>query len=101
MRFGFPLAVLLLLAVACDSPRERVNGPTDSGIRRVEVSSSFIRSIGYDESSRVLEVEMLAGSVYRYFDVPVDVYSAFLSASSKGTFLNKHVKPRFRFKRIV
>ena len=37
---------------------------------RIQVRSSNIRSIGYDQKTQTLEVEFLKGGVYQYFDVP-------------------------------
>ncbi len=37
---------------------------------RIQVRSSNIRSIGYDQNRQILEVEFLKGGVYQYFDVP-------------------------------
>ena len=34
------------------------------------VRSSALRSVGYDQEQRVLEIEFTNGAVYRYFDVP-------------------------------
>jgi len=38
----------------------------------------------------------VSGEVYRYFDVPAEEYAAFLTADSKGTYLNQQFKPRAR-----
>ena len=43
-------------------------------MERQSVSSSNLRSIGYDHSSSTLEVEFNNGSIYQYFDVPENVY---------------------------
>ncbi len=63
--------------------------------RRLVQDSTSIASIGYDRSSRELEVEFHdSGDVYRYFEVPDEEYAAILSASSKGTYFNQVFKPR-------
>jgi hypothetical protein len=42
-----------------------------------------------------LEIEFRdSGDVYRYFDIPQDIYAAFMAAESKGTYLNQVFKPR-------
>lgn len=63
---------------------------------RVRVSSSNIRSIGYDEGAQVLEVEFKSGGVYRYSGVPKAVYERFMAAPSKGRFFDSFVKDRYR-----
>jgi len=64
-----------------------------SELWRRPVESSSIASIGYDEASRVLEVQFIeSGEIYRYFDVPLQEYENFLAAPSKGTYLNSYLK---------
>lgn len=61
-------------------------------MHRQPVSSSNIASIGYDPSTRTLEVEFNRGSVYRYLGVPEGTYRALMSAASHGSYLNSFVK---------
>ena len=67
---------------------------------RQPVSSSNIRSIGYDSISQTLEIEFHSGSIYQYFDVPESIYNALMSASSHGSFFHRHIKGRFRWTKI-
>lgn len=67
---------------------------------RIAVSSSNIRSIGYEASSLTLEVEFKSGSVYQYIGVPQNEYEALLNASSVGRHLNSNIKERYRYKEI-
>lgn len=69
-------------------------------MERQHVRSSNIRSIGYDVSTLTLEVEFDNGCIYQYSNVPTYVHERFMSASSKGRFLNDHIKDRFRFKQV-
>jgi hypothetical protein len=64
------------------------------------VVSSNLRSVGYDPSSAVLEIEFGGGGVYQYFDVPESVYLGLMNAASKGGYLQKHVKGHYRYKRV-
>ena len=68
---------------------------------RVVVSSSDIRSIGYDPASCTLEIEFHGGRVYRYASVPEPVYNQLLAASSKGQFFDRAVKHAYRFVRFI
>ncbi|ARU40010.1 hypothetical protein CCB80_02205 [Armatimonadetes bacterium Uphvl-Ar1] len=56
------------------------------------VSSSNIDAIGYDKESRTLRIRFKNGSVYDYHGVPESTYAGLMSAASKGTYLNTHVK---------
>lgn len=66
-------------------------------MNRQPVTSSNLRAVGYDPASRCLECEFSSGSVYRYADVPAEVYAELLKAESKGRFLNARVKNRYEF----
>ena len=61
-------------------------------MKRLPVESSSLASVGYDATSRVLEVEFRHGAVYRYRDVPPETSAALLSAESKGRFLNEEIR---------
>lgn len=67
---------------------------------RIPVSSSNLRDVGYDPTGRVLEVGFKDGSVYQYFEVPASVAEGLLSASSKGGYLARNVKGRYRYVRL-
>ena len=69
-------------------------------MRRQAVTSSNISEVGYDETSRVLEVLFSNGSVYQYFDVPPQIYAELMQAGSIGQYLNANVKGNFRYARV-
>lgn len=66
---------------------------------RERVKSSNLHSVGFSEN--ILEIKFLNNHIYRYYKVPVDVYSSLINAKSKGTFLNDYIKPNFRAKKII
>ncbi|WP_158790501.1 KTSC domain-containing protein [Granulicella sp. L60] len=64
-------------------------------MKRIRVDSMSIASIGYLLPKRELEIEFRdSGDVYCYFDVPEEIFAAFMAAESKGTYLNQVFKPR-------
>ena len=63
----------------------------------IRVSSRDVESIGY--SNNVLCVRFLSGGTYEYYNVPYDIYLAFMSASSKGGFVHKFLK-NYPYRRI-
>jgi len=70
-------------------------------MRRVPpVKSTGIRSVAYDADARTLDVEFSSSRVYRYFDVPPSVYEWLTRVESKGRFINRLVKDRYRYERI-
>lgn len=64
-------------------------------MERVAVASSNIRSVGYDEARRVLEVEFNQGRIYDYAEVPRDVYEALIHAASVGRYFAENIKGRY------
>ncbi|MFH1477361.1 MAG: KTSC domain-containing protein [Verrucomicrobiota bacterium] len=69
-------------------------------MERQRVSSSNLRSVGYDAASSTLEVEFNSGGVYQYFNVPEAAYSALMRASSKGSYVNDNIKDRYRCRKV-
>jgi hypothetical protein len=61
-------------------------------MKRVPVSSSSLRSVGYDDAAAILEVEFVDGGVYEYSNAPAKEYVNLMSASSIGSYFAKHVK---------
>lgn len=64
------------------------------------MTSSVIRSVGYDAASRDMEVELVSGHLYRYLEVPPFLYEGFLAAKSKGAFFNRKIVGRFKFDQL-
>lgn len=62
---------------------------------RDPVVSSNIRSVGYDPTSSILEVEFNSGSIYQYLDVPENEYEGLMNAASKGRYINRNIKGRY------
>ena len=69
-------------------------------MERVHVSSSNIRSIGYDAEAQVLEIEFISSGVYQYSDVPEQVHERLMSARSKGSFFSANIRDRFQTRKI-
>jgi len=70
-------------------------------IDRKPVNSTNIVSVGYDDPTNTLDVEFYSGTLYRYADVPRNVYERLISAESVGSFFQQNVKKTFQYKRIV
>lgn len=70
-------------------------------MQRTHVSSSHIKSVGYDSASAILEIEFLDGSIYQYYNVPAYIYLGLMNASSHGIYLDRHVKKAgFRYRKV-
>lgn len=69
-------------------------------MERESVSSSNIKSVGYDSVMRILEVEFHSGSIYQYLDVPSSVHSGMVSASSCGRYFHQNVRDCFKCRQV-
>jgi len=67
---------------------------------RQPVSSSNLRSVGYDPGASILEIEFQDGSVYQYFEVPSKTYAGLMRADSKGSYLHENIKDQFRYEKL-
>ena len=69
-------------------------------MKMVQVESSHIKAIGYDEETKVMRVEY-SQATYEYADVPKTVYEQIMSADSKGRALKEaNAINGFRYKRL-
>jgi hypothetical protein len=69
-------------------------------MNRTPVSSSNLRSIGYDSTSKVLEIEFHSGGIYQYSNVPESVYRGLMAASSHGQYFHQHIKDVYSYRRV-
>jgi len=67
---------------------------------RQTVSSSNIRSIGYDVKFQTLEIEFQDGGIYQYLNVPESIYNALMSASSHGSYFHRSIKDQYQSTKI-
>lgn len=66
----------------------------------VQVTSSNLSRMRYDEKTNTLEIEFHGGRVYQYFDVPLHVYEGLITADSHGKFFGDQIKGHYRFTRV-
>lgn len=69
-------------------------------MQKQPVSSTNLRSVGYDNATQTLEVEFLSGSVYQYYNVPPQIHEELMRAPSKGQFLNIYIKNAYPYSRV-
>lgn len=62
--------------------------------------STVVAAITYHPESATLRVRYVSGMVYDYKDVPAEVYANMKAAFSKGEFLNKHIKGKYKFEKV-
>jgi KTSC domain len=79
--------------------RRAAHGTPEERSGRFLVSST-ITSVEYDDEARELDVTFTSGKMYRYFNVPLEIYAEFLDAGSKGKFFNDNIKGVFAFAEV-
>ena len=62
--------------------------------------SSVIRKYFYKPELQILAIVYVAGAVYNYLDVPQVVFDDFRASFSKGIYLNKNIKPFFKYEKV-
>lgn len=65
----------------------------------MDLNSSRIKSVIYNESTEVLTIDFTKGGKYKYFKVPQIIYEGIIKDKSPGTYFDNHIKPIYRFKK--
>jgi len=63
--------------------------------------SSVILRISYDVATSTLRVVFVSGTIYDYKNVPEEIYHSMKAATSKGAYLNQHIKGNYSFEKIT
>ena len=69
-------------------------------MQRKRVNSSSLRSVGYDDASQVLEVELANGQVYQYAKVSPEVYRRFMAAPNPTSFFDDRIAEEYTARRV-
>ena len=65
-----------------------------------EIESSNLSKTDYDTISKKLIVEFKNGSSYEYENVPHELYTQFRMSESQGSFFNKSISKKFKYKKL-
>ena len=55
-------------------------------MERLSVKSRILRSVGYDDSKKILEIEFSSGYVYQYSGVPQKIYTDLMHSDEIGKY---------------
>jgi KTSC domain len=69
-------------------------------MERKRVNSSKLRSVGYDEKSHTLEIEMSNGQIFQYVGVYPEVYRRLMAAPNPTSFFDDKVAEEYTPKRV-
>jgi hypothetical protein len=70
-------------------------------LEKQSVKSRILRSVGYDDSTKILEIEFHTGLVYQYSGVPPKIYADLMHSDEIGKYFSEKVRPRFQTKQVV
>lgn len=70
-------------------------------VEKLSVQSRILRSVGYDDKSKILGIEFQTGLVYQYWGVPPKVYAELMHSEGIGKYFSEKVRPKFAAKQIV
>jgi hypothetical protein len=74
--------------------------PCDN-VGRYAMPSSAIRNLFYVPAKRELWVTFVSGRRYVYAEVPLEVFDAFKTAPSRGTFFNHEIRDRYAYREVT
>jgi hypothetical protein len=69
-------------------------------MERKRVNSSKLKSVGYDEKSRTLEIEMSNGQVFQYTGVYPEVFRRLMAAPNPTAFYDDKIAEEYSAKRV-
>lgn len=64
------------------------------------VESSNLAAVGYDQEAKELFIEFKNGSIYKYFDVDFDTYTALIDAESHGKYFQANIRGKYEFIKV-
>lgn len=71
-----------------------------SDVDMIQVESSNVDSVGYDEMEQILYVRFLTGATYIYKGVNSYEFEGLLNAPSIGSYLHRNIKNNYPYERI-
>jgi hypothetical protein len=74
--------------------------PVDGTQKKTYPDSTNVFCVEYTFPTRELLVEFANGGVYRYSDVPVEIWRGFQRADSAGKFLAAEVRGKFKSAKV-
>ncbi len=69
-------------------------------MKRETVNSSNLRSVGYDRSVEILEIEFKNRGIYQYSKVPEKIYLELMNAPSHGKYFLRIIRDKYTTKRV-
>jgi len=69
-------------------------------MKRINVTSSSVKSIGYDIKSEILEIEFTRGAIYHYYEVIPRIFCDLIFADSIGKYFASYIAKKYNYEEI-
>lgn len=69
-------------------------------MKHVDIDSTNLRSAGYDQASRTLEVIFQNGGHFRYTDVAPEKFDQLITADSPGGYFHREIRNAHNAERV-
>ncbi len=69
-------------------------------MKRETVKSSNLKSVGYDKSVGILEIEFNNGGIYQYSKVPENIFHELMKAPSHGKYFLRFIRDKYPTKKV-
>ncbi|WP_292419666.1 KTSC domain-containing protein [Methanoregula sp.] len=70
-------------------------------MERQVVKSVILRSAGYDDVMKILEIEFTSGQVYRFSAVPEKIWKGLMQSPEAGKYFSEKIRPKFRSRLVA
>jgi len=70
-------------------------------MERTPLASSSVASVGYDDATRVLEIEFKSGRIYQFEEVPRGVFDWLLRTPNKGSYVARMINGKYRYRDVT
>ena len=69
-------------------------------MERQPVKSRILRSVGYDDTAKNLEIEFQNGLIYQFSDVPPKIHKELMRSEPIGKYFTDKVRTKFHSKQL-
>jgi len=72
----------------------------DGKIITVSIQSSNIKSASYETDSKTLTITFSNLNVYKYYDVPWEIFARFRISESQGKYFSKEINGKYKYSKV-
>lgn len=69
--------------------------------KHIFLKSSNLKSAQYFYNIETLEVEFKNNNVYRYFDVPENIYKGLINSESSGRYFASEIRDKYKYEKVT